>query len=61
MNYHLESELSTILFNIEQNNIRLHQFLEKNAQELTELNLYDKILCGCNIIDDATSVLNEVF
>jgi hypothetical protein len=61
MNYHLESELGTILYNIDQQQIKLDLLLTKNKKELIELDIFDKIKNGCNFIDDGINSINEVF
>lgn len=61
MNYSFASELSTILYAIEQQNARLDLLLARHKKELINLNLYDKINGGFKLIDNGANQISEVF
>jgi hypothetical protein len=61
MKHGLSSELSTILYNIEQQNSRLDEFLSRNKDELINLGIYDKINSGFLLINSGAKDIAQLF
>jgi len=59
MNYKLASELSTILFSIQQGQAKLDMFLAKNKEQLIEMGIHESLNNAFLDIENGTSKMGE--